>query len=254
MLEVVQFPCLEDNIGVLLHDSASGVTASIDAPDAAAIKSALTKHGWRLTHILTTHHHGDHTGANLPLKTVTGCTIVGPAAEANRIPGLDRAVSQGDVFELGGVEVHVLETPGHTAGHVAYWLPSEKLAFTGDTLFAMGCGRIFEGTPETMWASLQKIAALPPDTSFYCGHEYTAANARFALSIEPKNTALQVRAAEVEAVRRRGVSTLPSRIDLEWATNPFLRADEPAIRERLGFKREPAWQVFAKMRELKNRG
>jgi hydroxyacylglutathione hydrolase len=248
------FPCLSDNYGVLVHDPASGVTASIDAPDAVAVDQALVAKGWQLTHILTTHHHADHTQGNVALKTRTNCTIIGPRGEADKVAGLDRAVGEGDTFMLGNFEVHVLETGGHTAGHISYFIPSAKVAFVGDTLFTMGCGRVFEGTAESMWHSLQKLAALPGDTVVYCGHEYTLSNARFALTIEPENEALQKRAKEVEAARARGEPTVPTRIDLELATNPFLRADNAAIRKRLGMEGQPAHEVFGEVRERKNRG
>jgi hydroxyacylglutathione hydrolase len=252
-LDVHQFACLQDNYGVLIHDAEAGVTASIDAPEAAAVRRALDDKGWSLTHIFTTHHHGDHTGGNLELKRETGCTIIGPAAEAQKIPGLDTAVGGGDSFRFGGHEVRVIDTPGHTAGHIAYWIPDAELAFVGDTLFAMGCGRMFEGDAKTMWASLERLMELPPATRLYCGHEYTLANARFALSIEPDNTELQQRARDCEALRAAGRPTLPTRLDLELATNPFLRAGAASVRENLGMLDAPDWQVFAELRERKNR-
>ncbi len=253
-LEFHQFPCRDDNYGVLLHEPASGTVAAIDAPNAAQVAAALAETGWKLTHILTTHRHNDHTEGNLALKEATGCTIIGPKGEADQVPGIDQAVGDGDTFKLGTVEVRVLDTPGHTKGHITYWIPSEKVAFVGDTLFAMGCGRVFEGTPQQMWASLEKIAALPPDTLLYCGHEYTMANAKFSLTIEPENAELQARAKEVEALRARGEPTLPTRVDVELATNPFLRATSPAIRKRLHLEAAPDWQVFAEVRERKNKG
>jgi hydroxyacylglutathione hydrolase len=253
-LEIHQFPCLSDNYGVLIHDAERAVTAAIDAPSAAEVAAALQAKGWKLTHILTTHHHGDHTDGNLALKKDTGCTIIGPKGEAARIPGLDKAVGEGDVFAFGSVQVHVLDTPGHTAGHVTYWIPSSGVAFVGDTLFAIGCGRVNEGSMETMWSSLQKIAKLPPATRLYCGHEYTASNAKFALTIDPDNAALVMRADEVAKLRAAGRATLPTRVDAELATNPFLRAADPAIRKRLGMESAKDWQVFGELRERKNRG
>lgn len=253
-IEIHQFPCLDDNFGVLVHDADHDLTASIDAPDARAVLAALRDKGWRLTHIWTTHHHGDHTGGNAVLKAETGCTIIGPKAEAAKIPGIDKAVGEGDTFAFGTTQVHVLDTPGHTLGHVAYWLPAIGTAFVGDTLFAMGCGRIFEGTPEMMWASLAKLAALPPATRIYCGHEYTLSNARFAQRIDPDNTALQARLAEVEALRAAGKPTLPTRIDRELETNPFLRAKVESVKAGLGMAGAPDWQVFAEIRERKNKG
>jgi hydroxyacylglutathione hydrolase len=251
--DVHQFPCLKDNYGVLLRDPATGVVAAIDAPNANEVGAALQTKGWKLTHILTTHRHGDHTDGNLALKAAIGCMIIGPRGEADKVPGIDKTVGDGDSFTLGSLEVRVLETPGHTKGHVSYWIPSAEVAFVGDTLFAMGCGRVMEGTAEQMWHSLQKLAALPPATLVYCGHEYTLANAKFALTIEPENEKLQARTREVEAMRARGEATLPTRIDVELETNPFLRPQSPAIRKRLGMEAAPDWQVFGEIRERKNR-
>jgi hydroxyacylglutathione hydrolase len=254
MLDIHLFPCLNDNYGVLVHDPATGITASIDAPDADDVRAALKQKGWKLTHILTTHHHHDHTGGNAELKAETGCKIIGPKGEAAKIPGLDEAVGEGDTFKLGSVEVKVMETPGHTLGHITYYIPKEHVAFVGDTLFALGCGRVFEGTPEMMHASLQKLAALPGDTTVYCGHEYTASNAKFALTIEPDNKELQKRMTEIEARRAGDMATVPTTIAAELATNPFLRAHIPAIQERLKMTGAPTWQVFAEIRERKNLG
>jgi hydroxyacylglutathione hydrolase len=252
-LQIYQFPCLSDNFGVLIHDPEAGVTASIDAPEASRIAAALDAKGWRLTHILTTHHHHDHTGGHAQLKAATGCRIVGPRNEAAKIPGIDEQVGEGDTVQFGSHRVQVIDTPGHTAGQVNYFIPSAKAAFCGDTLFAMGCGRVIEGTPQTMWSSLKKLMALPKDTSVYCGHEYTQANARFALTIEPDSPALQKRAAEVDAMRAAGQATLPTTIGLELDTNPFLRPHVPAIQKRLGMQGKPEWQIFAEIRERKNR-
>jgi hydroxyacylglutathione hydrolase len=253
-LEIHQFPCLSDNFGVLVHDREAGVTASIDAPDAKTVAAALQAKGWRLTHILTTHHHGDHTAGNAALKAETGCTIIGPRNEAGKVPGIDKAVGEGDTFMFGGHEVKVLDTPGHTAGHITYVIPSAKVAFVGDTLFAIGCGRVIEGNAEMMWSSLRKLMALPKDTAVYCGHEYTQANARFALTIEPENAALQKRAKEVDALRAAGKATLPTDIGLELETNPFLRPHVAAIQQRLGMVGRPEWEIFGEIRERKNRG
>jgi hydroxyacylglutathione hydrolase len=252
-LDIHQFPCLTDNYGVLIRDVRAGVTASIDAPSANNVRAALAEKGWKLTHIFTTHHHGDHTAGNLPLKRESGATIFGPKAEAAKVPGIDTAVGEGDRFTFGNVEVHVLDTPGHTLGHVSYWIPAAEIAFVGDTLFAMGCGRVTEGTMEMMWRSLKKIAALPPQTRLYCGHEYTQANAKFALTIEPENAALQKRAAEVAKLRAVGQPTLPTRVDIELETNPFLRPHVAAIRNRLGMMTAQDWRVFGEIRERKNR-
>jgi hydroxyacylglutathione hydrolase len=252
-LQIYQFPCLSDNFGVLVHDPEASVTASIDAPEADKVAAALEEKGWRLTHILTTHHHADHTGGNVQLKAATGCRIVGPRNEAAKVPGIDEKVGEGDTFMFGPHRVEVLDTPGHTAGHIAYVIPSARAAFVGDTLFAIGCGRVIEGTPQAMWTSLRKLMALPKDTAVYCGHEYTQANARFALTIEPDSTALQKRAKEVDAMRAAGRATVPTTIGLELETNPFLRPHVPAIQKRLGMEGRPEWEIFAEIRERKNR-
>lgn len=251
-LETYQFPCRSDNYGVLLHDPATGLTASIDAPEAAAVERALAHTGWRLTHIFTTHHHNDHTEGNAALKAAHGCRILGPRDEAAKIPGIDGALGGGDTFRFGDFEGQVLATPGHTLGHISYFIPAAKLAFVGDTMFAMGCGRVFEGNPQMMWESLAKLRNLPKDTTVYCGHEYTLSNARFALSIEPENQALQARAREVEALRRDDKPTLPTTIEAELATNPFLRACEPALKAAIGMADAEDWRVFAEVRKRKD--
>lgn len=252
-LEIHQFPCLSDNFGVLIHDTERGVTASIDAPTADSVRQALAAKGWKLSYIFTTHHHADHTDGNLALKQETGCVIIGPKAEAAKVPGIDTAVGEGDAFRLGSHQVQVLDTPGHTNGHITFHIPSANVAFVGDTLFALGCGRVIEGSMEMMWTSLAKLAALPGNTQIYCGHEYTLANARFALTIEPENAALVARAAEIEKLRKSGHATLPTRIDVELATNPFLRVNSPHIRKRLGLESAADWQVFAEVRNRKNK-
>jgi hydroxyacylglutathione hydrolase len=252
-LEIHQFPCLSDNYGVLIRDAEHNVVAAIDAPDAKAVAAALQAKGWRLTHILTTHHHGDHTAGNLALKGETKCTIIGPRAEAAKVPGIDKQVGEGDTFKFGGHEVRVLDTPGHTAGHISYVIPSAGVAFVGDTLFAIGCGRVIEGNAQMMWASLEKLMALPKETAVYCGHEYTQANARFALTVEPENEALLKRAKEVDALRAAGKPTLPTNIGIELETNPFLRPHVPAIQKRLSMVGKPEWQIFGEIRERKNR-
>ncbi len=252
-VEIHQFPCLSDNYGVLLRDSVSGLVAAIDAPNADQVEAALTQRGWKLTHILTTHHHADHTDGNLALKERYRCTIVGPRAEAAKIPGIDTQVGEGDTFKFGEVEVRVFDTPGHTLGHISYWLPEVGVAFAGDTMFALGCGRVIEGTMEMMWNSLAKLTKLPADTVIYAGHEYTAANAKFALTIEPENADLQKRAKEIDALRASGKPTLPTRLEDELATNPFLRVTSLAIRKRLNLENAKDWQVFAEVRERKNK-
>jgi hydroxyacylglutathione hydrolase len=251
-LIVEQFGARSDNFAVLIHDTTAGLTTAIDAPEAAPIVAKLKEKGWRLDHIFTTHHHQDHVEANLALKAAYGCTIIGPQAEAAKIPGIDTALAEGETFRFAGHEVRVIATPGHTLGHIAYHLPGQRLAFTGDTLFAVGCGRVFEGTMEAMWHSLEKLMRLPDDTVIYCGHEYTAANVRFALTVDPGNAALIDRAAEVAALRAAGKATLPTTIALEKATNPFLRVEEPAIRALLGMENATAAEVFAELRRRKD--
>jgi hydroxyacylglutathione hydrolase len=251
--ETYLFPCLSDNFGVLIHDPASGATASIDAPEAAPVEAALKKTGWRLTDILVTHHHGDHTAGIGELKAHHKCRVVAPRNEAARIADVDETVGEGDKVKVGGLEAGVIETPGHTAGHISFFLPADKLAFVGDTLFSIGCGRVIEGNPEMMWHSLLKLRALPDDTRFYCGHEYTAANIRFAKTIEPNNKALAARAEEVTKLLAAGKPTIPATIGEEKRANPFLRADDAAVAQSLGLTGSPAWKVFAEIRERKNK-
>lgn len=251
-LQIDQFMCRSDNFCVLVHDPRSGETALIDAPEERSILEAVERTGWRPTLILTTHHHGDHVEANLALKQRFGLRIVGPKAEAAKIPGIDETVAEGDVFNFAGEPVHVIATPGHTAGHVSYHFPRAKIAFTGDTLFALGCGRLFEAKAPVMHESLKKLAALPLDTSVYCGHEYTQANARFALTIDPTNSALKERVEEVNKLRAMDKPTLPTTIGLELATNPFLRWHDPVIRRNLGMEKASDAEVFAEIRKRKD--
>lgn len=252
MLEIVQFPCRDDNFGVLIHDAKTGQTAAIDAPELKPILDILDKRGWDLTHIFTTHHHIDHVEANLDLKARFGLTIIGPHSEADRIPGIDRSVKGGDHFEFAGHRIDVIDCPGHTLGGISYSIPSQKLLFAADTLFSLGCGRLLEGTPDQMWSSLSRLMALPDDTIIYCGHEYTASNAKFALTIDPNNQALIERALEVEQLRAAGKPTLPTTMGREKATNPFLRADDGFIREQLGMANASDAEVFAEIRKRKD--
>jgi hydroxyacylglutathione hydrolase len=247
------FMCLKDNFGVLLHDPASGATAAIDAPEAAPVEAALKSTGWRLTDILVTHHHNDHTAGIAALKQHHKCRVVGPQGEAARIADLDETVREGDTVKVGGLEARVIETPGHTAGHISFFFPADKLAFVGDTLFSIGCGRVIEGNAEMMWQSLLKLRALPDDTQFYCGHEYTDANIRFAKTVEPKNAALTARAADVTRLLGAGKPTIPATIGAEKAANPFLRADVAEVAKSVGLAGSPAWKVFAEIRERKNK-
>ena len=224
MLEIVRIAVLSDNYVWLAHEPSSRETTVIDPALAAPVLAAAEERGWRITQIWNTHWHPDHTGGNAAIKSATRCFVTGPAAESARIPTLDRHVREGDTVALGGVEARVYEVPAHTAGHIAYHLPSEEAVFVGDTLFAMGCGRLFEGTPEQMHANLQRLAQLPPHTRAYCAHEYTLSNGRFALAAEPDNEAVRERMREVEAARAAGEATVPTTIALELATNPFMRA------------------------------
>jgi hydroxyacylglutathione hydrolase len=247
-LTVRQFPCLSDNYGFLIRDDATGKTACIDTPDAGAILRELKAAGWGLDFIFNTHWHPDHAGGNAEIQAATDCFIVGPA-EVTRIAPLDRTVAGRDMVELGETTFHVIETGGHTLGHIAYFDAEDHIAFVGDTLFALGCGRLFEGKPEQMWASLSRLAALPDDTKVYCAHEYTASNARFALSVDA-GPALRARAAEVFAARERGEWTVPTTIGLEKATNPFLRA--PLLAANVGKAGAPDHEAFAAVRAAKD--
>jgi len=251
-IDIHMFPCLQDNYGFLLHDGEAQVTAAVDTPDATAILAALGERGWRLTHILNTHHHSDHAGGNLELKKRTGCRIIGPRADAARIPGIDSQVGDGDSFVFGSHRVEVFDTPGHTRGHIVYRLPDDDVAFVGDTLFAMGCGRLFEGTPAQMWSSLQKIMRWPESTKLYCAHEYTQANGRFALTVEPDNRALVERMQAVAHARAEGRPTIPTTVALERATNPFLRAASRGLQATVGLTGASEVEVFAKTRALKD--
>jgi hydroxyacylglutathione hydrolase len=247
------FRCLQDNFGVLVHDPASGATAAIDAPEAAPVEAALRETGWRLTDILVTHHHADHTGGIAELKARHRCRVTAPRNEAARIPDVDATVSEGDRVNVGKLTARVIETPGHTAGHISYVFDADRLAFVGDTLFSIGCGRVIEGTPEMMWNSLLKLRALPDDTDIFCGHEYTMANIRFALTIEPDNEDLRARAEEAKREVAAGRATIPTTIGEEKRANVFLRADVPAVAQAVGLAGRPAADVFAEVRARKNR-
>jgi hydroxyacylglutathione hydrolase len=247
-LVVHQFPCLSDNYGFLVRDQATGAVACVDTPDAEAILRELKTLGWKLSLILNTHWHPDHAGGNAEVQAATGAKSVGPA-EVRRIASLDREVHGGDEVALGDSRFQVIETGGHTLGHIAYYDRADRVAFVGDTLFALGCGRLFEGDPQQMWTSLQRLASLPDDTRVYCAHEYTASNARFALTVDDA-PALKARAADVFAARERGEPTVPTTIGLEKATNPFLRA--PALAGRVGAAGEPDYKAFAAVRQAKD--
>lgn len=224
MIEIVRIPVLNDNYVWLVHEPASGETMAVDPAVAVPVLAEADRRGWKITQIWNTHWHPDHTGGNAELKAATACAITGPAAERAKIGTLDRLVKEGDTVQLGGIAATVMEVPAHTAGHIAYHMPSEAVVFVGDTLFAMGCGRLFEGTADQMFGNMSRLAALPPETAVYCAHEYTQSNGRYALVAEPENEALVRRMAEVDAARLRGEATVPTTIALERATNPFMRA------------------------------
>lgn len=251
-LDIEQIPVLRDNYVYLIHEPVSGACAAVDPAVAAPVLRRLADRGWRLTHILNTHHHHDHVGGNLELKAATGCRIVGNGADAARIPGLDDPVLPGGMVLLGEARAAVLDVAGHTSGHIAYWFETAAALFCGDALFSLGCGRLFEGTPAQMWQSLSRIRALPDDTLVYCAHEYTESNAAFALSIDGSNEALQRRAAEVRQLRADGRPTVPSRLGEERRTNPFLRADDPALQAAVGQAGAGPIAAFAEIRRRKD--
>ncbi len=251
MLEIIRIPVLKDNYVWLLH---SGMTvAVVDPAVEGPVVAELDRTGRRLTHILNTHHHNDHVGANLALKARYGCKIVGPLADRDRIPGIDLALAEGDAITLGDATAKVFDVPGHTRGHIAFWFADEKALFCGDTLFALGCGRLFEGTPDQMWNSLLKLRAMPDETLVCCAHEYTQSNARFAVTADPGNARLAARAAEIDAMRAKGEATVPSLLGVEKATNPFLRADDPALAAAYGLAGRDPVTVFAAIRAAKDR-
>jgi hydroxyacylglutathione hydrolase len=246
--------CLEDNFGVLIHDPETGATASLDAPEAGPILAALTETGWTLTDILVTHHHNDHIGGIPGLREkFPKARIVGPAPDRERVPGADVYVGEGDTVRVGTLEARVIETPGHTRGHIVYYFDADRLLFAGDTLFALGCGRAFEEPGAVLYKSVMKLAALPGDTRLYCGHEYTQSNGKFALAMDPDNQRLQDRMKEVAALREKKAATLPSLLSLEMVTNPFLRADDPGIQKNLGMSGADPAAVFTELRERKNK-
>jgi hydroxyacylglutathione hydrolase len=247
------FMCRKDNFGYLAHDTETGATAAIDAPEAEPIRTALHGRGWELTDIFITHHHADHTDGIAALKKGFGVRVTGPRAEADRIGGLDNLVAAGESVMLGGIRLDVLGVPGHTLGHIAYHDPGWGHLFTGDALFSLGVGRMFEGTPGPMWAGLEALRRLPDDTLLYVGHEYTKANAAFALSVDPRNAALRQRAAEIEALALAGRFTIPTTLGAEKAANPFLRADRPELAEAVGLAAgsDPA-EVFGALRRAKD--
>ena len=251
-VRIEQFMCRTDNFGILVHDEENGRTLLVDAPEERPILAAIERTGWKPDLLLITHHHGDHVEANLSLKQKFNLTIIGPEAEASKIPGIDQMVSEGDMIPFGHETISVMETPGHTAGHVSYLFPGASVVFAADTLFAIGCGRLLECKPPIMFESLKRLAALPLETKVYCGHEYTQANARFALTVDPTNSALKERAAEVDRLRAEGKPTLPTTMGLELSTNPFLRWHDPVIRKNLGMEKASDVEVFAEIRKRKD--
>ena len=252
MLEIIQLPVLNDNYIYLIHEPVSAQTAVVDPAVCQPVLDTLKQKGWTLNYILNTHHHNDHIGANLELKASTHCQIIAAEADQHRIPEIDIFVKEGDIFALGNEQIKIIETPGHTVGHIVFYLKNSNMLFCGDTLFSMGCGRLFEGSAEQMWKSLQKLKALPKETKIYCAHEYTQANGKFALTLEPDNQELQKRIQQVKQLREENNSTIPTTLALELQTNPFLREDSPAIQQALNMNKQPLHQVFSKVRELKD--
>ncbi|WP_142849463.1 hydroxyacylglutathione hydrolase [Telmatospirillum sp. J64-1] len=252
-LEILCVPVLSDNYVWLLHEPESGATAAVDPAVAEPVLAAADSRGWTITHILSTHHHNDHTGGNLAIQKATGCTIVGASCDAARIPGIQVQLSEGDEFALGSETAQVMEVPGHTSGHIAYWFASSQALFCGDTLFALGCGRLFEGTPAQMWRALRRFRELPPETRVYCAHEYTQSNARFAATVDSGNPRLRERIARIDVMRDRGEPTIPALLGEEIETNPFLRADQDGVARGVGL---PAGAdplaVFTELRRRKD--
>ncbi len=250
-MEIVTVPCLKDNYAFLLRCTTTGKVAVVDVPELAPIENALAQRGWRLSDILITHHHGDHTEGVDALRASTGARVTGARSDAHRLPQLDLAVAEGDIVAVGALDGRVIEVPGHTVGHIAFAFPGA--VFTGDSLMAMGCGRLFEGTAEQMWRSLGKIAALPSETLVYSGHEYTESNTRFAMTVEPDNSDLQARQARIVATRTKGDPTVPSTLSEELATNPFLRAGVASVKAAVGREGASDAEAFAEIRRRKDR-
>lgn len=251
-LEIVTIPCLSDNYAFLLHSTDTAETALIDAPEAGPVLAALTERAWQLTEIWLTHHHWDHIDGTADLKAATGAKVIGAAMDAHRLPPLNHELNEGETYRFAGNDVHIYDVSGHTVGHIALHVPAARAVFTADSLMALGCGRLFEGTPEQMWASLSKLAALPGDTIVYSGHEYTENNARFALTIETGNSQLSARIEEITAKRAKGQPTVPSSLQQELATNPFLRAHLPDVKSAVGMGNATDAAVFGEIRRRKD--
>jgi hydroxyacylglutathione hydrolase len=251
--EIHAFRCLDDNIGVLIRDPQSGACAAIDAPEEEAVLKALDETGWRLTDILVTHRHADHVQGIPGLKARFGCRVVAPRKAAAEVPGADQTAGEGDRVAVGELSAEVWDTPGHCRDHIAYWFAAEKALFAGDTIFTLGCGRVMESTMDEMWGSLERFAALPDDARVYSGHDYVRSNAKFALAADPDNAALKRRAEEAEVAAQQGRFLIPSTMGEEKATNPFLRAGDPALARSVDKAGAPPNEVFAALREWKNR-
>ncbi len=247
------FLCRSDNIGVLIHDQATGATASVDVPEAEAVERALREKNWRLTDIIVTHRHLDHIEGISALKAKTGARVIAPKKAAAQVPQADELVAGGDKVKIGELTASVLDTPGHCADHISFWFPQEHALFAGDTIFTLGCGRVSEATPSVLWSSLQRIAALPNETRIWSGHEYTLSNAKFAVSVDGTNEALKTRYAQIEKLRAENKLTVPTTLAEEKATNPFLRAGDPKVQKAVGMAGADASAVFAELRERKNR-
>lgn len=252
-LELVTIPCLQDNYAYLIHNAQTGETAVVDVPEAGPIKTALASRGWTLTHALLTHHHWDHIDGLADLLKDHPAQVVGAEADAHRLPKLDFAVTEGDTMPICGATMNVFDVSGHTLGHLAFSFPGEKLVFTADSLMALGCGRLFEGTPDQMYESLSKLAALSPETQVCSGHEYTLANANFAQTIDPDNSALISRIDKIRKAREQGIATVPSLLSDELETNPFLRCKDPAVQAKVGMIDAEPQEVFAEIRKRKDK-
>jgi hydroxyacylglutathione hydrolase len=252
MLHIHMFPCLDDNYGFLIHDEASGKTATIDTPDADEIMAQAKAKGWTVNEIWNTHWHPDHAGGNAAIEKAMGAISLAPQEVPDRIVPVTRVVTPGEIVRLGDSEARVLDVGGHTLGHIAYVFDADKVAFVGDALFALGCGRLFEGTAAQAWDSLSRLMALPDDTTIYCAHEYTQSNARFCATIEQDNIALKDRIADINTKRAAGIATIPTTIGLERATNPFVRADTAEVRAAVNMHDAPANEVFGEVRKRKD--